>query len=42
MACYNGSVTLFGWNSGSDIDVPVHVVSVIGSEENIVFIGSSE
>ena len=42
MACSNASVSLSGWNSGSDIDVPVQDVSVSGSEENIAFNGSSE
>ncbi len=35
-------VSLHGWNSGRDMDVPVHVVYVSGSEESIVFSGSSE
>ena len=42
MACSRAAVGLFGWNSGRDIDLPVHVVSVSGSEENIVVSGSSE
>ncbi len=42
MACSNSSVILFGWNSGSDIVVPVHAVSDSGSEENTVLNGSSE
>ncbi len=42
MACSRAVVSLLGWNSGRDMDVPVHVVSVSGSEGNIVFSGSSE
>ena len=42
MACSNASVSLFGWNSGSDTDALDHDVSVSGSEENNVFNGSSE
>ena len=42
MACSRAVVSMLGWNSGRDMDVPVHVVSVSGSEENIVFSGSSE
>ena len=30
------------WNSGRDMDVPVHVVSVRGSDENILFSGFSK
>jgi hypothetical protein len=40
---YSGAVvSLLGWNSGRDMDVPVHVVSMSCSEQNILFIGSSE
>jgi len=42
MACFNAVVSLLGWNSGRDMDVPVHVVYVSGYEETIVFSGSSE
>ena len=42
MACSSAVVSLLGWNSGRDMDVPVHDVSMSGSEENIVFSGSSE
>ena len=42
MACSRAVVSLLGWNSGRDMDVPVHVVFVSGFEENIVFSGSSE
>jgi len=42
MACSRAVVTLLGWNSGRDMDVPVHVVSLSVSEENIVLNGSSE
>ena len=42
MSCSNAVVSLSSWNSGSDIDVLVHVVSVNGSDENNVFSGSSE
>jgi len=42
MVCSRAVVRLLGWNSGRDMDVPVHAVYVSGSEENIVFSGSSE
>ena len=42
MACSSAIVSLSGWNSGSEIDVIVHVVSVSSSEENDAFSGSSE
>ncbi len=42
MACSSAVVSLYGCNYGRDMDVLVHVVSVSGSEENIVFSGSSE
>ncbi len=42
MACSSAVVSLVGWNSGRDMDVPVHDVSMSGSEENIVLNGSSE
>ncbi len=42
MACSIAVVSLLGCNSGRDMDVPVHAVSVSGSKENIVFSGSSE
>ena len=42
MACSNAVVSLSGRNYGSDIGVPVHVVSVSGSDENSAFSGSSE
>ena len=42
MACSSAIVSLSGWNSGSDIDVPFHDVSVSGLEEKIAFNGSSE
>ena len=42
MACSSAVVSLLGWNSGRDMDVPVQVVSVSGSEENIAFCRSSE
>ena len=42
MACSRAVVSLLGWNSGRDVDVPVHVVSLSGSEENIVSSGFSE
>ena len=42
MACSRAVVSLLGWKSGREMDVPVHVVSVSVSEENIVFSGSSE
>ncbi len=42
MACSSAVVSLLGLNSGRDIDVPVHFVSVRGSDENILFSGSSE
>ena len=42
MACSRAVMSLIGWNSGRDMDVPVHVVSVSGSEEKILFRGSSE
>ena len=42
MACSRAIVNMFGWNSGRNMDVPVHDVSVSGSEENTVFSGSSE
>ncbi len=42
MACSSAVVSLLGWNSGRDMDVPVHVLSVSGFEENIVFSGSTE
>jgi len=41
MAWSNAVVGLPGRNSGSDIDVLVHVVSVSGSDENSAFSGSS-
>ena len=42
MACSRAVVILLGWNSGRDMDVPVHVVSVSVYEENLVFSGSFE
>ena len=42
MACSSAVVSLSSWNSGSDIDVHVHVVSVSGSDENNAFCGSAE
>ena len=42
MACSSASVSLSGWNSGSEIVVPVHDVSESGSEKNIALNGSSE
>ena len=42
MACFSAVVSLSSWNSGSDIDVLVHVVSVNGSDENNASCGSSE
>ena len=42
IVCSRAVVNLLGWNSWRDMDVPVHVVSVSVSEENIVFSGSSE
>jgi hypothetical protein len=40
MACSIAVVSLSGWNSGSEMAVPIHVVLVSGSDENIEFIGS--
>ncbi len=40
MACSKALVSWLSWNSGRDIDVPVHAVSMSGSEENIVISGS--
>ncbi len=42
MACSRADVSLSGWNSGSDMSVPVQDVLVSGSDENIAFSGSSE
>ncbi len=42
MACSRAIVSLLWWNSGRDMDAPVHDVSVMGSDENILFNGSSE
>ena len=42
MACSSAIVSLLGLNSGRDMDVPVHVFSVRGSDENLLFSGSSE
>jgi hypothetical protein len=42
MTCSRAVVSLLGWTSGSDMDVPVHDVSVSVYEENIVFSGSSK
>ena len=42
MACSKAVASLFGWNSGRGMDVPVHAVSLSVSEENHVFSGSSE
>ena len=42
MACYRADLSLSGWNSGSDIVVPVHDVMVSGSDENMALSGSSE
>ncbi len=42
MACSRAVVSLSGWNSGNDIVVYVHDVLMSGSNENAVFIGSSE
>jgi hypothetical protein len=37
MACPRAVLSLLGsWNSGRDMDVPVHDVSVSGSEEHCV------
>jgi len=35
-------MSLLGLNSGRDMDVPIHAVFVRGSDENILFSGSSE
>jgi hypothetical protein len=42
MPCSRAVVSLLGWNSGRDMDVPIHVVSVSVYEENIAYRGSSE
>jgi hypothetical protein len=42
MACSRAGVMLIGWNSGSDMFVPVQDVLVSGSDESIAFSGSSE
>jgi hypothetical protein len=42
IACSRAYVKLSGWNSGSDIVVPVHDVMVSGSDENMALSGSSE
>jgi hypothetical protein len=42
IACSCAVVSLLWQNSGRDTDVPVHVVSVRGSDDNILFSGSSE
>ena len=42
MAFSKAVVSLHGWNSGRDMDVPVYNVTLSVSEENIVFSGSSE
>ena len=42
MACSSAVVSLLGLNSGRDMDVPVHDVSVRGYDESILFSGSSE
>ncbi len=41
-ACSSVAVSLLCWNSGSDMDVPVHSVSVRSSEDNILLSGPSE
>ena len=42
MACSRAVMSLLGWNSGREMDVSVHVVSVSVFEENNVLSGSSE
>ena len=42
IACSSAVVSLSWWNSGRDMDVPVQAVSVSGSDDNILFSGSSE
>ena len=42
MACYRADLSLSGWNSGSDIVVPIHFVVVSGPVENNAFRGASE
>ena len=42
MACSNAVVSCSGWNSGSYIDLHVHVVPVSSSDENSTFSGSSK
>jgi hypothetical protein len=42
MACSRADVIFSGYNSGSDIVMPLRVVLVSGSNENISFSGSSE
>ena len=42
IACSKAIVSLLWWNSGRDREAPVHDVSVRGSDENILFSGSSE
>ena len=42
IACSSVVVSLLWWNSGRDMDVPVHAMPVRGFDENISFSGSSE
>ena len=42
IACSRAVVSLLWYNSGRDMDVPVQAVFVSGSDENILFSGSSE
>ena len=42
IACSSAVVSLLWWNSGRDMDVPVHAVFVSGFDENILFSGSLE
>ena len=42
IACSSAGVSLLWLNSGRNMDVPVHVVSVIVVDENILFSVSSE
>ena len=41
-ACPSTAVSLSGWNSGDDRDVPIHVMLVSVSDESIKFRGSSD
>ncbi len=42
VACSRAMVSLSWCNSGRDMDVPVQAVFVSGSDENMLFSGSSE